>query len=131
MSSRLSLLTAQARRQLLVDFRGRRVPRDGPDTVEALVAAQAARTPEATAVVGGGQRLTYGELDARANRLAHRLRARGVGPEVRVGVAMRRSPSLVVALLGILRAGGAYVPIDVAYPPKRGGIMVGDARARI
>src|SRR6185369_6466560 len=84
-----------------------------------LVAAQAARTPEAVAVVGWKdgveERLTYAELLARADRLAAELVAQGAGPEVRVGVCLERTPELVVALLAVLRAGAAYVPLDPAY----------------
>ncbi|HHK2610666.1 TPA: condensation domain-containing protein, partial [Pseudomonas aeruginosa] len=81
-----------------------------PACLHPLVEAQAARTPEATAVVHGEIELSYRELNRRANVLAHRLRAEGVGPDVPVGIAMQRSPELVVALLAVLKAGGAYVP---------------------
>ncbi|HYH44949.1 MAG TPA: amino acid adenylation domain-containing protein, partial [Thermoanaerobaculia bacterium] len=96
-----------------------------------LVAAQAARTPEATALVAGRERLTYRDLDLRAGELARRLAALGVGPEVRVGVCLSRSPSLVVALLGILKSGGAYVPLDPNYPRERLGFMLEDADAAV
>ncbi|MEA2603270.1 MAG: hypothetical protein QOF89_4262, partial [Acidobacteriota bacterium] len=84
-----------------------------------LFAAQAARTPDAVAVAMGHQRLTYGELDRRANRLAHRLRALGVGAETPVPLCVERSPDLVIGILGILKAGGGYVPIDPSYPAER------------
>jgi amino acid adenylation domain-containing protein/non-ribosomal peptide synthase protein (TIGR01720 family) len=84
-----------------------------------LVAAQAARTPEAPAVVCSGARLTYAELEARAGRLARALARLGVGPEALVGVALPRSLDLVVAVLGILKAGGAYLPLDLDSPPER------------
>ncbi|HEX7240755.1 MAG TPA: condensation domain-containing protein, partial [Longimicrobiaceae bacterium] len=99
--------------------------------VHRLFAAQAARTPEATALWFRGERLTYAELDRRANRLANHLRALGVGPETRVGVCLERTPELVVALLGVLKAGGAYVPLDPAYPRERLGWMLEDAGARL
>ena len=92
-----------------------------------LVNAQIRRTPEAVAVVFEGQQLNYGELGARAHGLAHFLRRRGVGPEVLVGVAMERSVDLVVALFGILVAGGAYVPFDPSYPEERLAFMLEDA----
>lgn len=91
--------------------------------------AQVTRRPEALALVMGDERLTYAALDARANRLGWYLRARGVGPEVRVAVCLARSPALVVAELAILKAGGAYVPLDPAYPTERLRTMIADAGA--
>jgi len=90
-------------------------------------AQQAARGPQRTAVIFDGQRFSYGELDARANRLAHELVARGVGPEVRVGVALPRSEALIVALLAVLKAGGAYVPLDTSYPRERLAYLIEDS----
>ncbi|MFV2180097.1 AMP-binding protein, partial [Actinomadura sp. LOL_011] len=92
-----------------------------------LVEAQAARTPGATAVVAGASRLTYAELNARANRLARHLIARGVGPEDFVALALPRDADLVVAALAVLKAGAAYQPIDLAYPPDRVAYMLADA----
>ncbi|HEX2211108.1 MAG TPA: amino acid adenylation domain-containing protein [Longimicrobium sp.] len=89
--------------------------------------AQARRTPDATALVHGGESLTYAELDARAERIARALRRRGVGPEVRVGLCLERSIDTVVALLAVLRAGGAYVPIDPAYPSDRIAYLLRDS----
>ena len=74
--------------------------------------------------------VTYAELDRRANQLAHRLVALGVGPEVPVGVMMERSLDLIVALLGVLKAGGAYVPMDPSYPPDRLALMIEDSEVR-
>jgi amino acid adenylation domain-containing protein len=96
-----------------------------------LVAAQVERTPSAVALVAGGERITYRDLGLRAGRLARRLAALGVGPEVRVGVCLSRSPALVVALLGILEAGGAYVPLDPNYPRERLELMLEDAGAKV
>ena len=96
-----------------------------------LVEAQAARTPEAPALIHGEEVLTYRALMQRADRLAGRLRALGVGPEVRVGVCRERDPGLVVSLLAVLKAGGAYVPLDPAYPPERLRLMLEDSGAGV
>jgi amino acid adenylation domain-containing protein len=94
--------------------------------------AQLARThPGRVALVGEGRELTYGELDAEANRLANRLRALGVGPETGVAVMLERSPELIVALLAVLKAGGTYVPLDPAYPAERLSLMMGDAGVKV
>ena len=96
--------------------------------VHAMFERWAARQPTAIAVVGAdGTTLTYGDANARANQLAHVLRARGVGPETIVGVHLDRSPALIVALLAILKAGGAYLPLDPALPPVRLQAMLDDA----
>src|SRR5690606_17415046 len=103
-----------------------------PDaTLPELFAAQAGRTPEAVAVIGDDATLSYAELEERANRLAHHLRALGVGPEVVVGLCVARSAAMVVGLLGILKAGGAYLPLDPGYPAERLGFMLGDAGAQV
>jgi amino acid adenylation domain-containing protein len=98
-----------------------------PRCVHRWIEARAARTPETVALTHAGESLTYGELNARANRLGRRLRALGVGPEVLVGLCAARSLDLVAALLAILKAGGAYVPLDPAYPPGRLAFMLKDA----
>jgi amino acid adenylation domain-containing protein/non-ribosomal peptide synthase protein (TIGR01720 family) len=97
------------------------------DTLHGAFAAQAARAPEAVALVAGDESLTYRELNARANRLAHHLRGLGVGPEARVGVMLERGADAVVALLAVLKAGGAYVPLDPAYPAERLAFTAKDA----
>ncbi|MEV0505003.1 amino acid adenylation domain-containing protein, partial [Streptomyces spectabilis] len=97
-------------------------------TVPELVARRAAAAPEAVAVVFEDQRLTYAELEARADRLARELTGRGVRPETVVGLALSRSADLVVAMLGILKAGGAYLPIDPRFPSSRLDFILDDAR---
>jgi amino acid adenylation domain-containing protein len=97
-------------------------------TIAELFAAQAARTPDAVAVIAQGRTLTYRELDESANRLARRLQNLGVKPDTLVGVAMGRSETLVVSLLGILKAGGAYVPLDPTYPPDRLSLVIEDSQ---
>ena len=121
----LPLLTAPERAQLLewsVDWSGssRDIYAGPPERcLHELVLAQADRTPEAEALVWQGERLTYAELAVRAGRLARRLRRLGVGPEVPVAICARRSPDLVAGLLGILQAGGAYVPMEPSLPDER------------
>ncbi|WP_412180150.1 condensation domain-containing protein, partial [Variovorax paradoxus] len=100
---------------------------EGAEPVHRLIARQAAARPDAQAVVFGELQLSYGELNGRANRLAHRLIAMGVGPESRVGLAVERSIEMVVGILGILKAGGAYVPLDPEYPAERLSYMVADS----
>jgi amino acid adenylation domain-containing protein len=99
--------------------------------VHQLVELQASRQPNALAVVYEEKQISYGELNRRANRLAHYLRAHGVGLEIRVGVLMERSANWIVALLGILKAGGVYVPLDGSYPAGRLRFMVEDAEIRL
>jgi len=98
-----------------------------PATLHGLFEARAALVPDVVAVEAGGERLTYAELNARAERLARRLRSLGVGPEVMVGVMADRSIWAVVAVLGVLKAGGAYVPLNAAYPSRRLALMREDA----
>ena len=95
--------------------------------VHRLIGQQARRTPEAVALVFGDVSLSYAQLEARANRLAHRLIALGVRPDTKVGIATERSLEMVVGLLAILKAGGAYVPIDPEYPPERIAYMLEDS----
>jgi amino acid adenylation domain-containing protein len=126
----LPLLAAAERAQVLVQW-----SEDGAaatasaTTLPALLEARVAEAPEAVALVAGGERLSYRELDGRANRLAHLLRARGAGPETPVGVLLERNADLVVALLAVLKAGGAYVPLDPAYPPARLELLLADSGA--
>src|SRR4051812_27965822 len=129
-SDRAAGLSPSERRALLARLlkeRAGQLPEES--TVHGLVAAQAARTPEAIAVASGAGRLTYRDLEARAGRLASHLRTLGVGPGTLVGVCLGRSTELVVALLGVLKAGGAYIPLDPGYPRARLEFMLDDARA--
>ncbi len=127
----LPILTAAERQLLLVTWNATATPVRPPVCLPDLVAAQAARTPEACAVVAADACLTYRELDQRATQLAHYLHTRGVGPEVRVGVGLPRSAALVVGALAILKAGGAYMPLDLSYPTERLAFMLHDAQAPV
>ena len=111
--------------------RGEPAPASGRGGSAALLTglfeARVAAAPDTVAVAWEGERWTYGALNRRANRLAHRLMGRGVGPEVRVGLCCERSADLIAAILGILKAGGAYVPLDPAYPQERLRFIAEDA----
>ena len=97
--------------------------------IDELFESQAARTPHAVAVAAGATELTYAELNARANQLAHRLRSLGVGPESLVGICLERSADMLVSIFAVLKSGGAYVPIDPDYPAERLTFMLNDSRA--
>ncbi|HKV11774.1 MAG TPA: non-ribosomal peptide synthase/polyketide synthase, partial [Thermoanaerobaculia bacterium] len=115
----LPLLSAAERAELLAEWSGETTGYPREATIHALFAEQAALRPDAVAVTGPGETLTYGELQRRAGRLARRLRALGVGPEVRAGLCLDRSPARIVATLAVLQAGGAYVPLDPSHPRER------------
>ena len=100
-------------------------------TAHSLVETSAASSPDAIAVVASGKRLSYSELNSRSNQLAHFLRAHVVGPEVVVGLLLRRTEELVVGLIGILKAGGAYLPLDPSYPSERLSLILKDSGAKI
>jgi amino acid adenylation domain-containing protein/non-ribosomal peptide synthase protein (TIGR01720 family) len=125
--SGVELLSPAERRTVVEAWNETDAPLEGARTLHARVAAQAARTPHAVALAHESATLTYAELDARANRLAHHLAARGVGPEARVAVCLERGMEMVVALLGVLKAGGAYVPLDPAHPAERLAFTLRDA----
>jgi amino acid adenylation domain-containing protein len=108
-----------------------RQPAATPECIQQVFEEQVRRTPSATAVVFQQERLTYAQLNARANQLAHHLRALGVGPEVLVGICVERSLEMVIGLLAILKAGGAYVPLDPAYPGERLAFMLQDTRVPV
>jgi amino acid adenylation domain-containing protein len=127
----LPVLPDDERRRVLVEWNDTAADYAVAECFHELFEAQVDRTPAAPALVAGAARLTYGELEARANRLAHHLRARGVGPDAVVGVCLERTADLVIAVLGIMKAGGAYVPLDPGYPPRRLAQILGDARATV
>ena len=138
--SDLPLLPAAERAKIVLDWSGADEVKDraGPQgdlglgdpgscCLPELFEARAARAPDAVAVVCEGEALTYGELNARANQLAHHLRGLGIGPEVVVGLCVERSLEMVIGILGILKAGGAYLPLDPAYPKDRLDYLLDDA----
>ncbi len=125
--SQLPLLAEAERHQLFREWNDTRL--DGAEDVVALFEAQAARTPEAAALEAGEERLTYGELDRRAGRLAGALRRAGAGPETVVGLLAHRGPEMVVGLLGILKAGAAFLPLDPAQPRERLAMLLEDSGA--
>ncbi|MFL5382416.1 MAG: amino acid adenylation domain-containing protein, partial [Longimicrobiaceae bacterium] len=128
--SRVTLLNEAERRQVVEEWNATaaEIPRK---CLHELFAEQAARTPEALAVVSGEDALGYRELDACANRLARRLAGLGAGPEVRVGICLERGPEMVVAMLAVLKAGAAYLPLDPDYPAERLAYMLADSGARV
>jgi amino acid adenylation domain-containing protein len=129
--SRLPMLTEAERAKVVMSWSGRAEPLPQRDSIKDLFEEQAARTPDATAVVFGGERLTFAQLNTRANRIAWKLRDLGVGPGSLVGILMEKSLDLVPAVLGVVKSGGAYIPIDPAYPRERIEFMVGDAQPQV
>ncbi|MBA2674104.1 non-ribosomal peptide synthetase, partial [Ramlibacter sp.] len=127
----LPLLDTDEQRQVVVEWNAPRVSYPQGGTIAQLFAQQVQERANAVAVSFGGAHLSYAELNARANRLAHHLRAQGVGPDVLVGVRMERGLELIVVLLAVLKAGGAYLPIDPSYPEERIAGMLTDARPRL
>ena len=126
-----SLLSEAERERLLVEWNNNTAAYERETCVHQLFERQVERTPHAIAVEFGPTQLTYQALNQRANQLAHHLRACGVGAEVPVGICMERSAELVIALLAILKVGGAYLPLDVDYPAERLSFMMADSRARV
>jgi amino acid adenylation domain-containing protein len=127
----VSLLSPSEHRQVVVEWNETKVDYERDECIHHLFEAQAARTPEAVAVKFEEQQLTFSELNRRANRLARRLRALGVGPDVLVALFVERSIEMIVGLLGVLKAGGAYVPLDPQYPQERLAFMMEDARPNV
>ncbi len=128
---KLPLLADDERRQLLVEWNDTKVDYPACACIHEPFEAQASRCPDQVAVVFERQSLSYGELNRRANQLAHHLKGFGVGPDVLVGLCVKRSLDMVIGLLGILKAGAAYVPMDPSYPRERLQYILEDSRASI
>lgn len=129
--SELPMLTEAERQQLLLDWNNTSTDYLKDQCIHQLFEAQVERTPDAVAVVFKDQQLTYRELNARANQLAHHLQQMGVDPEVIVGICVERSLEMVIGVLGILKAGGAYLPLDPAYPKERLAFILEDTQAPV
>jgi natural product biosynthesis luciferase-like monooxygenase protein len=129
--SSLPMLTPFELQQQLVDWNDTKTDFPKDACIQQLFEAQVARTPDHEAVAFREQKITYRQLNARANQLAHRLRKLGVGPDVLVGICVERSLEMIIGLLGILKAGGAYVPLDPDYPRERLAFMLEDAQLRV
>ncbi|MEW5861368.1 MAG: amino acid adenylation domain-containing protein [Cyanobacteriota bacterium] len=127
----LPILTEAERYQLLVQWNDTQASSPKNLCIHQLFEAQVEKTPDAVAVVFENQQLTYAELNAKANQLAHYLQKLGVKPEVLVGICVERSLEMIVGILGILKAGGAYVPLDPAYPSERLAFMLSDAQVPV
>ncbi|TBV09723.1 amino acid adenylation domain-containing protein, partial [Stutzerimonas kirkiae] len=123
----LPLLSKEEQQQIIHDWNRTEASYPSDQCIHQLIEIQADRTPDAVAVIFGDQELTYRELNRKANQLAYKLQALGVGPDVLVGIAMERSLEMVVGLLAILKAGGAYVPLDPEYPQDRLTYMMEDS----
>jgi len=129
--SELPLLSDAAQMDIVARWNDPSAPYPREATIPGLFEAQAKERPDAIAVSGPDRDLSYGELDQWANRIAHRLKATGLGPEEFVGVATGRTPALIAGLLGILKAGGAYLPLDPALPSKRLRLLLAEAETRL
>jgi len=127
----VDVLSSRERRRALVEWNATARPYPKDEPAHRLIERAADRAPEAEAVSGDGVVLSFSELDARANRIAHRLRAEGVGADVPVGLLMERSPRLVAAVLGVLKSGGAYLPLDPGSPEARLEFILRDARVPV
>jgi len=127
----LDIVSPNEQRRLLVEFNDRQTDYPESKCIHQLFAERARQQPENVAVVFHNHRLTYAQLEARANQLAYHLQGLGVGPEVPVAICMDRSLEMVVGILGILKADGAYVPLDPEYPKERLAYMMEDARTQV
>jgi amino acid adenylation domain-containing protein len=129
--SDLELMTPAQRNQLLVEWNDTQEDFEEYQGLQEKLESQAAKNPNATAVIDGDVEITFGDLNSRANQLAHYLQNAGVGPEVPVAVFFERSANMIVALFGVLKAGGAYVPLDVTYPRERIDYVLQNSKARV
>jgi len=129
--STLSILSEAESRELLKEWNDTRTEYATESLIHEMFEQQAARTPESIALVYEQERISYRELNERANRLGHYLRQQGVGPESVVGILLERSPEMVLALLATLKAGGAYLPLEPGYPEERLRLMLADAGTRV
>jgi amino acid adenylation domain-containing protein/thioester reductase-like protein len=129
--STLSMLPASEQRQIVVEWNATHAAYPEDWRLHELVEAQVARTPHAIAAIFEGQALSYAELNSRANQLAHHLQRLGVGPDVAVGICIERSLEMVIGVLAVLKAGGAYLPLDPAYPKERLTFMLADTQAPV
>jgi len=127
----LEILGEQERQELLVDFNRTSAARTPGSLVHELFERQVESTPDSAAVIFGDEHLTYRELNKRANRVGHYLRGLGVGPDAIVGICMRRRVEMIVGLLGVLKAGGGYLPLESTYPSERLRYMLTDAQAMV
>jgi amino acid adenylation domain-containing protein len=127
----LPLLTALQRAQLLTEWNDTAVDFGRDECIHTLFEEQVERNGDKVALISETGRLTFGELNERANKLAHYLKRRGVGPEVLVGICVERSVEMIVGLLAVLKAGGAYVPLDPSHPAERTSFMLADSAAHL
>ncbi|MEQ1777270.1 MAG: amino acid adenylation domain-containing protein, partial [Nitrosomonas sp.] len=127
----IDVLTHSERRQLLSEWNAIKAEYHDEKCIHELFEEQASNHPNAVAVIFNEDQLTYGQLNERANRIAHYLRTRGVGPEIFVGILLERSLEVVIGILGVLKSGGAYLPIDPIYPKERIAFMVQDANPKV
>src|SRR5262249_35827106 len=127
----IGVLPEAERRQLVEEWNRTEAEYSKEKRIHDLFEEQVERSPEAIAAVDEDEQVGYYGLNSRSNRLAHPLRGLGVGPEVRVGLYLERSLGMVVGLLGVLKAGGAYLPLDLAYPSERLAYMLEDAQVPV
>ncbi|HEY6802398.1 MAG TPA: non-ribosomal peptide synthase/polyketide synthase [Pyrinomonadaceae bacterium] len=127
----IQMLNSSERRQLLSEWNKTEFAITPYDSIASAFEARVDAAPESSAVVYGAEQITYGELSRRANQLAHHLRDLGVGPEVLVGICLERNIEMVVSVFAVLKAGGAYLPLDPAYPIERLAMMLDDSQAPV